>query len=201
MSAALPPGCLAKQAPALLRCRIINPLSNREAGLDVPALQEHVRVHGGVAGYSGADHLSDRGHFWSLDCDMPIPAALEQQINGHNAGQITAKILLEGANGPTTLAANRILYDKGVLVVPDIIANAGGVTVSYFEWVQDFPVSSGPRTKSTCASPASCAKVLPASGSLRRKSKHPCAPLHSLWAAPACCKRAKCGDFTLEPAQ
>lgn len=109
-----------------------------EAGLDVRALQEHVQAHGGVGGYEGAEHISDRGRFWSLDCDILIPAALEQQITEHNAGQITAKIILEGANGPTTPLADDILHDKGVLIVPDVIANAGGVTVSYFEWVQDF---------------------------------------------------------------
>ena len=67
-----------------------------------------------------------------------MPAALEQQITEHNAGRIRAKLILEGANGPTTPAADDILRDKGVTVVPDVIANAGGVTVSYFEWVQDF---------------------------------------------------------------
>ena len=109
-----------------------------EAGLDVLALQEHVGEHGGVGGFPGGEHISDRNLFWSVDCDILIPAALEQQITGQNAGQITARIIIEGANGPTTPAADDILHDKGVLVVPDVIANAGGVTVSYFEWVQDF---------------------------------------------------------------
>ena len=109
-----------------------------EAGLDVLALQEHVKEHGGVGGFPGGEHISDRDQFWSVDCDILIPAALEQQITETNAGQITAKIIIEGANGPTTPAADDILHDKGVLVVPDVIANAGGVTVSYFEWVQDF---------------------------------------------------------------
>jgi glutamate dehydrogenase (NAD(P)+) len=109
-----------------------------EAGLDVLALQEHVKEHGGVGGFAGGEHISDRNRFWSVDCDILIPAALEQQITAQNAGQITAKIIIEGANGPTMPAADDILHDKGVLVVPDVIANAGGVTVSYFEWVQDF---------------------------------------------------------------
>jgi glutamate dehydrogenase (NAD(P)+) len=109
-----------------------------EAGLDVLALQKHVGLHGSVEGFAGAEHISDRSRFWGLDCDILVPAALEQQITEANAGQIKAKIILEGANGPTTPAADDILHDKGVLVVPDVIANAGGVTVSYFEWVQDF---------------------------------------------------------------
>ena len=76
--------------------------------------------------------------FWGFPCDILIPAALENQITKHNAGRIKAKLVIEGANGPTTIEADDILRDKGVLVLPDVIANAGGVTVSYFEWVQDF---------------------------------------------------------------
>ena len=110
----------------------------RDSGIDVPALQAHVTQHGSVAGFAGADTVSDRGWFWEVDCDIMIPAALEQQITEANAGKIKAKIILEGANGPTTPGADDILHDKGVLIVPDVIANAGGVTVSYFEWVQDF---------------------------------------------------------------
>lgn len=109
-----------------------------ENGLDVPALEQHVAAHGSVAGFANADQIEDRARFWELDCDILIPAALEQQITEANAGRIRARIILEGANGPTTPQADDILHDKGVLVVPDVIANAGGVTVSYFEWVQDF---------------------------------------------------------------
>jgi len=110
----------------------------RDSGIDVTALQEHVKQHGSVAGFGGADIINDRSRFWEVDCDIMIPAALEQQITEANAGKIKAKIILEGANGPTTPGADDILHDKGVLIVPDVIANAGGVTVSYFEWVQDF---------------------------------------------------------------
>ena len=110
----------------------------RESGLDVPALQEHVLQTGSVAGFKGGEEITDRALFWATDCDILIPAALEQQINVDTAKTIRAKIILEGANGPTTPAADDILHDKGVLIVPDVIANAGGVTVSYFEWVQDF---------------------------------------------------------------
>ncbi|QDQ87292.1 Glu/Leu/Phe/Val dehydrogenase [Alcaligenaceae bacterium SJ-26] len=108
-----------------------------EFGLDVPALLAHVAEQGGVAGFANAQAI-DNDAFWSLETDILIPAALEGQITERNAGQITARIVVEGANGPTTPEADDILTDKGVVIVPDVIANAGGVTVSYFEWVQDF---------------------------------------------------------------
>ena len=84
-----------------------------------------------------AEPMDDEA-FWDVKCDILVPAALEGQITKDNAGQIKAKLVIEGANGPTTTEADDILHDKGVLVLPDVIANAGGVTVSYFEWVQDF---------------------------------------------------------------
>ncbi len=110
----------------------------RDSGLDIDALNAHIEKTGSVKGFSGGDEVTDRQQFWATDCDILIPAALEQQITAENAGSIRAKIILEGANGPTSPAADDILHDKGVLIVPDVIANAGGVTVSYFEWVQDF---------------------------------------------------------------
>ena len=110
----------------------------RSSGLNIPALQAYVAQNGSVAGFPEADQLDDAARFWSLDCDILVPAALEQQIDRDNAAQIKARIVLEGANGPTTPEADDILHDKGILLVPDVIANAGGVTVSYFEWVQDF---------------------------------------------------------------
>ncbi len=106
-------------------------------GLDVTALQAYVRETGSVAGFPGAEALS-KDAFWDVPCDILIPAALEQQITADNAGRIQARMVIEGANGPTTPAADDILHERGVLVLPDVIANAGGVTVSYFEWVQDF---------------------------------------------------------------
>ena len=109
----------------------------QEAGLDVVALLAHVAETGGVAGFAGAEKM-DNEAFWGVDCDILIPAALEQQINAENAGRIKARMVIEGANGPTTPQADDILAERNVLVVPDVIANAGGVTVSYFEWVQDF---------------------------------------------------------------
>lgn len=109
----------------------------REAGLDVPALLAHVAETGSVAGFEAAEVIAN-DQFWDVDCDILIPAALEQQITATNAGRIKARMIIEGANGPTTPAADDILASRNVLVVPDVIANAGGVTVSYFEWVQDF---------------------------------------------------------------
>ena len=109
----------------------------REAGLDVPALLTHVSRHGSVKGFADAEIISDDS-FWDVECDILIPAALEGQITASNAGRIKARMVIEGANGPTTPAADDILHDRNILVLPDVIANAGGVTVSYFEWVQDF---------------------------------------------------------------
>ena len=112
-----------------------------EAGLDADALAAHVAVNGGIRGYIDAKaevQSISNDSFWSVPADILIPAALENQITVHNADKIKARLVLEGANGPTTPAADDILKDKGTTVVPDVIANAGGVTVSYFEWVQDF---------------------------------------------------------------
>ena len=109
----------------------------RADGLDVPSLLAHVAKVGSVAGFKQAEVIANEA-FWEVDCEIMIPAALEQQITEVNAAKIKAKMIIEGANGPTTPAADDILRDRNVLVLPDVIANAGGVTVSYFEWVQDF---------------------------------------------------------------
>ncbi|MGE4368900.1 MAG: Glu/Leu/Phe/Val dehydrogenase [Burkholderiaceae bacterium] len=106
-------------------------------GLDILALLKHAEETGGIAGSPNADTLS-ADEFWQLETELLIPAALEGQINEDNAPGIRARIVIEGANGPTTPEADDILADRGVIVVPDVLANAGGVTVSYFEWVQDF---------------------------------------------------------------
>ncbi len=107
------------------------------AGLDVHKLLSHVSQHGGVGGFSGGQAM-DKNEFWTLETEFLIPAALESQITADNAAKVRAKIVVEGANGPTTPEADDILAEHGVYVVPDVLANAGGVTVSYFEWVQDF---------------------------------------------------------------
>jgi len=109
-----------------------------EGGLDVARLHEHVAEAGGVKGFAGADATLDRDAFWGIESDILIPAALERQITAEVATRLRTKIILEGANGPTTPEADDVLTEKDVLIVPDVLANAGGVTVSYFEWVQDF---------------------------------------------------------------
>ncbi|HKW66693.1 MAG TPA: Glu/Leu/Phe/Val dehydrogenase [Terriglobales bacterium] len=110
-------------------------LYNRD-GIDIEALWEYRQHNGVIHGFPGAEKY-DPAELMLADCDVLIPAATENQITSRNADQIKARVLIEGANGPTTAAADDILSDKRVFIVPDILANAGGVTASYFEWVQD----------------------------------------------------------------
>jgi glutamate dehydrogenase (NAD(P)+) len=105
-------------------------------GLDVQRLLDHVKRNQTVEGFPGAEPITNQQLF-ALEVDVLIPAALENQITRENAPGVRAKIVIEGANGPTTPEAHRILHDRGVFVVPDILANSSGVTASYFEWVQD----------------------------------------------------------------
>ena len=105
-------------------------------GLDPRHLRHFAEEHGTVVGYPGADALTNE-ELLELDVDILVPAALEGQITGENAGKIRASVIAEGANGPTTPDADEILNEKGIMVIPDILCNAGGVVVSYFEWVQD----------------------------------------------------------------
>ena len=107
------------------------------AGLDPYALASHLGSTGSVLDFPGSETLGTH-EFWGLPCDVLIPAALEKQITATNAAQIQARLIVEGANGPTTPAADDILRERGVTLIPDVLANAGGVSVSYFEWVQDF---------------------------------------------------------------
>ncbi len=109
---------------------------HNEKGLDLIRLEEHVRAHKTVNGFGGGEPLTN-DQLFALDVDVLIPAALENQITAANAPSIRAKVVVEGANGPTTPEAHRHLHERGVLVIPDILANSGGVTASYFEWVQD----------------------------------------------------------------
>lgn len=107
-----------------------------DKGIDPFELEKQVKQTGSVVNFPETEPI-DNDSLIALECDILIPAATEGQIHKNNAGQVKAKIILEGANGPTTTEADEILVDKGVLVCPDILANAGGVTVSYLEWVQD----------------------------------------------------------------
>ena len=105
------------------------------AGLDIPALERHVDETGSVVGFAGTEPI-DNAALLELDVDVLVPAAIEGVIHRENAERIAARLVVEGANGPTTAEADEILAGRGVTVVPDILANAGGVIVSYFEWVQ-----------------------------------------------------------------
>ncbi|KLU62825.1 glutamate dehydrogenase [Peptococcaceae bacterium CEB3] len=123
-----------------LGCRVIAVSDSRggilnENGLNLTAVKEFKTRTGTVAGYPEATPLTQE-ELLSLACDILVPAALENQITAANAGDIRAKIIAEAANGPISADADETLYEKGILVIPDILANAGGVVVSYFEWVQ-----------------------------------------------------------------
>ncbi|MGE5431199.1 MAG: Glu/Leu/Phe/Val family dehydrogenase [Syntrophomonadaceae bacterium] len=105
-------------------------------GLNIPQVMEYFSRNKSLSGYPEAEAITNE-ELLELPCDVLVPAAKEDQITKHNAPNLRCKIITEGANGPTTAAADPVLEDKGILVIPDILANAGGVTVSYFEWVQD----------------------------------------------------------------
>ena len=134
-------GSVAADLLAKQGCKIVA-ISDRtggyynKAGLDIPKAIEYVRQHRSLEGYKGGDAITNED-LLTLPVDVLVPAALENVITSKNAGKIQAKIIAEGANGPTTAGADSILDEKGIFVIPDILANAGGVTVSYFEWVQD----------------------------------------------------------------
>ncbi len=106
-------------------------------GFDVSKVLAYRREHGTLLSFPGAEHLGDAAAIIGADCDILVPAALEGQIRADNAAQVKAKIIAEGANGPVTADADDILREKGVLVIPDVFINAGGVTVSYFEWLRN----------------------------------------------------------------
>ena len=135
-------GSVAAQLLSERGCRIkaVSDVSGgyyKEGGLDIEEMIAYTREHdNSLAGYPNAEPIDNESLLVS-DVDLLVPAAKEHQITSRNAENIRAKVIVEGANGPTTPSADKILKEKGVLVVPDILANAGGVTVSYFEWVQD----------------------------------------------------------------
>jgi glutamate dehydrogenase (NAD(P)+) len=107
-----------------------------DQGLDIPKMLDFVRQHKTIDGFPGGSPLENEQLF-GLDVDVLVPAALENQVTMENAPAIKAKVVAEGANGPTTPEAHRHLHERGIFVIPDILANSGGVTTSYFEWVQD----------------------------------------------------------------
>ena len=107
-----------------------------ERGLDIAALRSYAEEHGSLAGYTGVERVTNE-ELLELPCDILALAAREDQVTGENAARVKAKLVAEGANGPTSLEGDAILADRGILVLPDVLTNAGGVTVSYFEWVQD----------------------------------------------------------------
>jgi glutamate dehydrogenase (NAD(P)+) len=105
-------------------------------GLDIERMLDYAKQHKSIDGFPGGDPL-ENDQLFSLDVDVLVPAAMENQITMENAPSIRAKVVAEGANGPTTPDAHKHLHERGIFVIPDILANAGGVTTSYFEWVQD----------------------------------------------------------------
>jgi glutamate dehydrogenase (NAD(P)+) len=107
-----------------------------KAGIDLSTAFAHVKQHRGLEGFKGGDQITN-DDLLTLDVDVLLPAALENVITSKNASKVRARVICEGANGPTTAGADAVLDEKGIFVIPDILANAGGVTVSYFEWVQD----------------------------------------------------------------
>jgi glutamate dehydrogenase (NAD(P)+) len=106
-----------------------------ERGIDVPAAIAHKQETGSLEGLNGTETISNE-ELLLLECDVLAPCALEQVISRENAGEVKAKVICEGANGPVTPGADEILDERGIMVLPDVLANAGGVVVSYFEWVQ-----------------------------------------------------------------
>ena len=128
--------CFREAGAKVIALQTVEGTVHNPAGIEVLKIAAHQEAGRPLAEFAGASVIPDEA-FWELESEFLIPAALEQQITAANAGKIRTRVLLEGANGPTTPEADDILAANGVLVVPDVIANAGGVTVSYFEWVQD----------------------------------------------------------------
>lgn len=126
---------LAEQGVRVVAVSDIDGAVAAQGGLDIAALSAHAAATGSVTGFAGADDISP-AELLELDVDVLVPAAVEGVLTAHNAPKVKASIVVEGANGPTTGEADAILADRDILVVPDILANAGGVVVSYFEWVQ-----------------------------------------------------------------
>lgn len=151
-------------------------------GLDPAALSGTEGVCSGKGG-----ELIDAEHFWNVDCDIVVPAALEGQLTADRARRTTAKLVLEGANGPTLPAADDVLTDRGILVVPDVICNAGGVTVSYFDGSRTSRTTSGPKTKSTCALTRSWSTHFVRFGTPPSATRFHCAQQRTRWRVSGSC--------------
>lgn len=134
-------GSVSAQLLTKIGCKIVavsdiqNGIYNKD-GLNIDQIIEYVKQNRFLDGFPGAQKIDNKA-LLELPCDILVPAATEDQITAENANQIKARLIVEGANGPTSIEAEPILHEKGISVIPDILANAGGVTVSYFEWVQD----------------------------------------------------------------
>ena len=123
-------------------CRVVGVIERDGAvwsddGLPIEHLKQHLSKTGGVEGFADAEFVADGASVLVRDCDILIPAAMERAIHDGNAGEIRAKLVVEAANGPTTFEADKILRDRGIVVLPDLYVNAGGVVVNYFEWVKN----------------------------------------------------------------
>jgi glutamate dehydrogenase (NAD(P)+) len=129
--------CFAKAGARVVALQDASGSIANPAGIEVAAALAHVAAGGRLVEFPGAERI-DGEAFWEMPCEFLVPAALEGQLTCERAHRVQTKIVVEGANGPTPPAADDILAERGITVVPDVIANAGGVTVSYFEWVQDF---------------------------------------------------------------
>ena len=127
---------LAERGAAVVAVSDLSGGLHARAGLDLAAVRAWVAGHGALEGFPDADFVTN-AELLELPCDVLVLAAREDQVTGENAGRLDCRIVAEGANGPTTIEADRILAERGIVVLPDVLTNAGGVTVSYFEWVQD----------------------------------------------------------------
>jgi glutamate dehydrogenase (NAD(P)+) len=133
---AIAAGLMADEGSTVIAVSDTGGAIHKQDGLDVPRVLAWKKEHGTVVGFPGSKTITN-GELLELECDVLIPAAYENQITAANVDNVKAKIVAEAANGPTTPDADEVLWKKGVFMIPDILANAGGVTVSYFEWVQD----------------------------------------------------------------
>lgn len=165
--------------------------------IDIPALIAWQQAHGRLRDFPGVDTVAAET-LWSLEYDILIPAALEGQITAERASFLRCRLILEGVNGPTLSEADDILQQRGIIVIPDVIANAVGVTVSYFEWVQGFSSFSGARRRSINGWTALCKMPWRQYGKRRRRYPLPYARRPTRWPANGYCWHVKIAIFTPE---